>query len=181
MASPWFTYTTQTRAALLAAASSETYSDDVADVAGLEIGEPIVNVQEVTPGTKYIDGSGYAQTNAATGTVYASDRASVAQFSPHVGSAISSSLLENKLSDASVQQALADAIVAGQKDPHPRPQMLVTNRWPSQLTRQLGDVITLTFARQRIYSQPYSILSLETRVDQAAQEWTTRYILEELP
>lgn len=182
LAFPWFEYVTQPRAALLAASSAETYNDDVADVAGLEIDDTVVNVVRVTPGTKYIDANGATQTNSLVNQyAVGSDRDSVEKYSPHAGTDISSALLESPPGDRSVSQALADAIVAQGKDPRPRPRMTVGNRWPSQLQRQLGDVITLTFALQRIYSQRYSILTLDTKISEAGQQWDTTYVLEEMP
>jgi hypothetical protein len=181
MASPWWKYVTQARATLLAASSVETYSDDLADVANLEVADIVVNVQKVTPGTKYIDANGTTQTNSAVAAVYASDPASVAAFGPHLGSDISSALIENKLSDTSVQQALADEIVAVGKWPRARPTISVVNRFASQLARELGDVITITFPRAALASQRYSIARIETRISREGNWWQTTYALEEMP
>jgi hypothetical protein len=181
MTSPWWSYVTQSRATLLAAASAETYSDDLNDARDLEIADTVINVQKVTPGTKYIDANGATQTNADTNAVYASDAASVTAHGPHLGTDISSALIENKLDDPSVQQALADAVVAAGKQPRPRPTITVVNRFPSQLVRELGDVVTITFARAAIYAQRYTIARIDTRISDQGNWWQTDYALEEMP
>jgi hypothetical protein len=181
MVAPWWAYHTETLATATAQTSAETITEEIESMAGLERdAAAVVNVQAVAPGTKYLDADGDTVANTADGTAYASDRNSVANGG-RTGAAISSDLLENKVSDRTIQQAIADAIVARRADSLLRPTIVRRNNWPSQLARQLGDVITLTFARQRIYSQRYSVLSLETRVSQSAQEWTTTYVLEEVP
>ncbi len=161
MTSPFYQYGSSSRDDV--AASAETFNDDVADVSGLEIDRAsIVNVVPVVH---------------SVGTYYYSDADSVNHYGPRPSGAIGNA---NFLS-AATADIIGPALISRGKDPRARPQITIINRWPSQLTRQLGDIITLTFARQRIYSQRYSILSLETSVSRSAQEWTTRYILEEMP
>ncbi len=164
MTAPWFAYHVIDLATRNAAVSAETITEDIAEISGLEISrDTLINTQ------------GYQIGSADP--VYLSDEDSVGARGPGLGTLLSGTLY----ADSTLPDLVASDIIARYGFPRARPTIVRKNDWPSQLARQLGDVITLTFARQRIYSQRYSILSSETRVDQSGQEWTTRYILEEMP
>jgi hypothetical protein len=57
----------------------------------------------------------------------------------------------------------------------------VKNRFPSQLQREVADLITVTCTRLGITSVEYSIQSLSTSITDGGSVWTTTYQLEENP
>ena len=182
MTSPFWTYKTQAQASAAAAASAETYSATGIDLTGFDIdGQAIVNVLEVTPGSLYIDANGITQTNTANGIIWASDRASVAAYGRFDGPAIASELIEHKLDDTSVQQALGDALVARYKDPHPRPVATRYNAFPAQLQREVNDLITVTSTRALLVSQEYFIVRRDVSISDGGTRWQTNEALEESP
>ena len=163
MAAPWYEYRVIDIATRNAATSAETISEDMEDLSGLEIGSgAFVNTQ------------GYQIGSADA--IYVSDDVSVGLYGPQLGTLLSGTLYAND----TLPSLVAADITTRYAFPRTRPTMRSHNRWPSQLQRQLGDVVTVTLSRQRVYAQPYSILALETSVTRSGQDWVTTYILEEL-
>jgi len=66
-------------------------------------------------------------------------------------------------------------------DPVARPAITVVNRFPSQLQRELDDLVTVNCARLGIAGGKYLIVSLTTSVTAGGKVWTTKYQLEEAP
>lgn len=62
-----------------------------------------------------------------------------------------------------------------------RPSLLRHNLFASQLTREVSDRVTVTFARLNVSSKVYAINSFTTTVSQNARDWQTTYQVEELP
>jgi hypothetical protein len=75
-------------------------------------------------------------------------------------------------------EALADYLIAAKENATPRPLVSVTNRWPGQLARDVGDFVTLTFARLGISAATYRILKLSTSISEGGLRWETRWLLE---
>lgn len=162
MASPWYQYTTSARDDLAAKTSQETFNDDLADMSAADIDRAsIINVVPV---------------QYSGGTEHYSDAASVVKYGPRPASAVGSGAF---FSGLTIPDSVGPALVARYRDPRARPVIRIENRWPSQLQRELDDLITVTFARLRISNGRYLILRLETTVSEAAQRWTTVYALEE--
>lgn len=162
MASPWYTYMTRSRDDLATKVSSETYADDLADMSAADIDRAsIINVVPVA---------------YSGGTAYYSDADSVSKYGPRPTGTIGSA---NFFSGLTIPDAIGPALIARYKDPRARPTMIVVNRWPSQLQRELDDLITVTFGRLRISNGRYLILRLDTKVTEAGQRFETTYALEE--
>lgn len=163
MTSPWYRYVSSSRDSLAAKAVAETYDDDLADMTAADIDRAaIVNIVPV-----------YTSTGA---TFYYSDEASVARYGPRpTGSVGTGSLILT----STIADAVGPALVARYRDSRARPVIQVVNRWPSQLQRELDDLVLVTFSRLRITAAPYLILRLSTHVSEAGQRWDTTYTLEE--
>jgi hypothetical protein len=162
MASPFYQYVVTSRTA--APASAETFSDDLADFTGTDIDRAsIVNVVPVA---------------WSTATNFYSDAASVGKYGPRPASTISGAAF---IADGATADQVGAALIARYKDPRARPVIKVENRWPSQLQRELDDLVTVTFGRLRITAGKYLIQRLETKVSEACQRWETTYALEESP
>ena len=59
--------------------------------------------------------------------------------------------------------------------------MTVIDRFPSQLQRELDDLVTVNCARLGIAGGKYLVVSLTTSVTAGGRGWTTVYQLEEAP
>jgi len=166
MAAPWYTYVTASRDAVRS--SAETFDDDITDFSAADIDRAsIVNVVPVTH---------------SLGTNYYSDEDSVGGptgkgYGPRPTGAIGNA---NFLSSATAD-IIGPALVARFKDVRARPAMTVANRFLSQLQRQLDDLVTVNFARLRIYSGKYLVLRARTTLLDGGTIWNTVYDLEEFP
>lgn len=76
-------------------------------------------------------------------------------------------------------QALANYIVWRYGTLRARPSVTFTNRFPTQLAREIGDRITLTSAELSLSAVDFLIRSFETRVRNGT--WETTYELEQAP
>ena len=165
MTAPWYAYVTSDRDGLASKTSVETFDDDLAGMSSAEIDRAsIVNILPVV----------YSP-NPPT-TEYYSDAASVARYGPSPGSALAGSAF---YSTRATPDIVGPALVARYKDPRARPVMTVVNRFPSQLQRELDDLVTVNFARLRIQSGKYLILRITTLLTDGGTIWTTAYALEE--
>jgi hypothetical protein len=163
LTAPWYSYVTSGRDDLAAKTSAETFDDDLADMSSAEIDRAsIVNVVSVS---------------RAGGTSYYGDPDSNAKYGPRPGGSIQGSDL---LSEATAN-LVGPALVARYKDPRARPQITVVNRFPSQLVRELDDLVTVNFSRLSISGGEYLIQSVTTSVSQGGNWWETVYQLEEAP
>ncbi len=162
MASPWYAYTTRDRDSLATKSSAETYDDDVNAMDQAEIDRAqIINIQPVT---------------SASGTDYYSDQTSINTYGLRPGNGISGgSFFPNR----TIPDLVGAALLTNYSAPRARPSMTVVNRFPSQLQRDLDDLVTVTYARLGITAREYLILRAETRVSAGRNLWTTVYGLEE--
>jgi len=165
MATPWYSYVTAARGSLATKTSAETYDDDLVDMTSAEIDRAsIINVVPVTYGG---------------GTEYYSDATSIATYGQRPATAINgASLFSNTLV---IPDAVGPALVARYKDPRARPAITVVDRFPSQLQRELDDLVTVNCARLGIAGGKYLVVSLTTSVTAGGRGWTTVYQLEEAP
>ena len=162
MASPFYEYVTASRDDLPSKASAETFDDDLVDFGEADIDRAsIVNVVPV----------GYA-----LDVEYYSDQTSIDKYSPRPASQVNGASF---FPDIAIPDSIGPALLARYRDPRARPAMNVVNRWPSQLQRELADLVTVNFQRLRISGGRYLILRLETTVSEAGQRWETAYALEE--
>ncbi len=183
MVAPWWTYSVETAQTADSKAFAEAIVEDIADATNFDLDDSsIINVQVV-------EGSGY-YVDQTTGAIYdavglsrtvVSDGPSLRTFGRRDGKPIGGALVESPPLDATFLSDLGAYIVRRYKDGAPRPRIRRTNIWPSQLQRRLNDVVTLTFARQRLLAQPYAIVSLTTKVSESGQRWDTEYTLEQYP
>jgi hypothetical protein len=88
-------------------------------------------------------------------------------------------------SDYFAQHATAEGlgswVIYRYKDPKPRPDLTVENRFPSQVQRDITDRIALTFPRSSLSGKEYLIRSFRTDVMLNARSWRTTYQLESAP
>lgn len=162
MAAPWYRYNVEGRVSLRTKASAETYDDDVADMS-------IADIDRISI-------SNNVAVTSFTGTEFYGDAASAAAYGDRPGAAINGSLY---FPDSTIPDVIGPALVARYRIPRARPKITVENRWPSQLQRELNDLITVNFARLRISGGRYVILRIDSKVSDSGQRWTTSYILEE--
>lgn len=168
MASPWYKYTTKEWPGFASVASSETYTDDMADFASADIDRnSIVNLAAVT----YFGSS----------VEYYPDQTSIAGYGKRPATLNGFGMGGTESSAKAVADVVGPSFVARYKDPRARPTMTVANRFPSQLTRQLDEVITVNLARLRLSGAKYVIVSLTTTVSKGGASWVTAYLLEEYP
>jgi hypothetical protein len=76
-------------------------------------------------------------------------------------------------------KGLADYIIARYGTEKPRPSLTITNRMPSQVTRDVSDTVSVNFGLLSIVANRYQIRSLATVVTQSALQWDTTWSLEE--
>jgi hypothetical protein len=179
---PYWAYTTESLATYSSKASAGTIDEGISDAQGMEIDrEAIDNMIEVNPGGYYINASGVTTANATANPAWGVDRASIQLYGPQPGATISSGLLENVPADATIQQAIADAIIDRYCRPFGRLTVVLVNQFPTQYTRELNDVVTVTASRFGLSSRRMSIASIATQISDANNQWTTTYVLEEMP
>jgi hypothetical protein len=104
---------------------------------------------------------------------YASDNASIVAFG-----LAKRSVSGGWFIDGTGAQDYADWLVAEYPTPRIRPTLTVTNRFPSQLQRDVGDTVTLNFARLGISSVQHRILKVSTSVTEGGRRWETQWLLE---
>jgi hypothetical protein len=184
LTAPYWRYRTESVNEVKLREWSEAFTDgDFMDFTGLDIdANAVINVQSVTPGGYFIDDGGVVHANADANKVVSSLDTSVGLLGIREGTPITSSLLENKtgaIPDTAIQQALADNIIQFHATPHSRPTLTVSSRWPSQLVRELDDVIKVTFSRLGISALEYYIVKLDHLVTKGGAIWKTVYTLEE--
>jgi len=167
MTSPFYTYVAADRDTLSTKTSSETFDSEAAQgfvYSQVDIDRSaIVNVVPVS---------------YSGGVAYYSDSESVEKYGPRPTAGISGSSF---FPDSTVPDVVGPALVTRYKDPRSRPVLTVDNRFPSQLQRELDDLITIINPRTLTYGQKYLIVRLTTRVTQSGNRWTTIYQLEEAP
>ena len=158
MASPWYEYHTAARGDVKT--SAETFDNDMQDLSTADIDRAsIVNVVPVVQ---------------AAGIVYHSDETSIRKYGERPTGLVGAYTLSLSAADSA---SIGGSLIARYKDPKARPTMTVADRFPSQLVRELDDVVTVTSGRGLVYGQPFSILSFTTRVGPG---WVTSYVLEEV-
>jgi Concanavalin A-like lectin/glucanases superfamily len=162
MAAPFYSYNVSSRDDYAVKTSAETFDDDLNDMTSAEIDRAsIVNIVPITK---------------ATGVDYYVDQTNVETYGERPTGAIGGYAFG--ISD-SVADAIGGALLARYKDPRARPQIKVVNRFPSQLQRELDDLVTVNFARLGISGGSYLILRLDSAIGSAGNEWTTTYQLED--
>lgn len=160
MAYPWYQYCTSDRTTYAAKVSSETYDEGIKEMTSAEVdGSSIVNV---------ISAGAYGDF---------SDESSVAAWGLHPGNP----LTWPYYSTAALPAKIAAADFARHSDPRSLPQMTVENRFPSQLVRELDDLVTVYFARLAISGGEYLIQRAVTRLTDDGTVWATTYDLEGYP
>lgn len=157
-ATPWYGYTTSDRTGLASKSSVETFDDDIADMAAAEIDRAqLVNIVYV-------------------GGYYYSDETSVNAFGPRPGASVNWAYY-----GTTVPPLVGAAVLARYAQPRARPTITVVNRFPSQLARELDDLVTVNFARLGIVAGKYLIAAITTTISQNGNWWETVYTLEESP
>lgn len=163
---PCWRYRSRARTTVDAQAVDEAIAEDVTAVSGLEVDEAaVVNSQAVWSAA------------SVYGPVNASDDISAQAFGPAPGSTINATRFVATQAEA---QAIADAVIARYRRGVMRPRMTVVNRFPSQLSRDVGDLLSVTLARGRLFGAHFRILAVQTTVGEAGQRWETAYTLEEV-
>jgi hypothetical protein len=159
LASPWYVYVTAGRAD--AKTSAETFNDDLADMTAAEIDRAsIINIVPV---------------QWSSATVWYTDPTSMTKYGPRPSQAVGGGYGDS----ATVAASIGAAVLARYKDPRARPRITVVNRFPSQLQRELDDLVTVNFARLGISGGKYLILGITTSISQNGNWWETAYQLEE--
>lgn len=102
-------------------------------------------------------------------------------FPTYGGRRVKQEISSEFLVSTTVAQGLVDYIVWRYGAGRPRPTINVENRFPSQMLRQIGDRIALTFPKLSLSAKEYLITHLQTTVDINGRLWTTDYELEEAP
>lgn len=105
------------------------------------------------------------------------DTASITTYGQFIGSEVRSEWLSNR----AAAKGLADYTIWRYKDPRAKPSMTVVNRFPSQLQREVADILTLTASAVSISGVRYYIRSFETAISGSGARWDTTYQLEEAP
>jgi hypothetical protein len=164
-AAPWYRYTTKEWPGFAAKTSAETYNDDVADMAAADIDRAaIVNIAAIP----YWSGA----------TEYYTDQTSIGTYGLRPGTLGAAFMGGTSAAAKDVADVVGPAYVARYKDPRARPTITVVNRFPSQLQRELDDLVTVNLARLRIAGGKYLIVSLTTVVRPGGY-WQTTYTVEE--
>jgi hypothetical protein len=109
------------------------------------------------------------------GSYLAEDATSISSYGRLRGGEISSDYLSN-LDEA---EALANYIVWRYSVPRGRPAVTFTDRFPTQLVREVGERITLTSSELSLSAAPMWIRKFETVIRNG--HWTTTYDLEQAP
>lgn len=160
MQPPYWRYRVQDRDSYARAGSAERFGD----------------VQALS--TPELDRQSISNTVKVTGqaTDYISDENSVSRLGQRQARDIGGGTLSESVGDMATAAA---ALNQRYRDPIRRPVISVENRWPSQLQRDVNDMVWVTIDPWLIRSLFGSIARLTTTVDQAGQHWTTDYQLEE--
>jgi hypothetical protein len=177
LSTPYWRYVTQSRDEQAALASVETFTDsDFADFRSVERDrDGIVNVLDV-PYTKTVPTNPPGTTES--GTAYYSDEASALLYGPRPATLSAGASLYYL---ATVPDVVGPAYLTRRSGPLTRPQLVVQNRFPSQLQREVGDLVTVTCSRLGITAVEFSIQALTTVFLEQANLWETTYQLEESP
>lgn len=109
---------------------------------------------------------------------HAEDATSIADFELHEADTIRDN---HYVPTESAAQGLADYIVWRYAQPRWRPSLVFVNRFPTQIIRDLTDIITLTSTELSMAAARTTILRLETAVSDSGARWETTYTLDELP
>ncbi len=167
MSSPYWQYNLQDRNAYAAATSVESYTDGVG-TAAQTVAPPELDRQAIL--------NAIAITTTAGPAEYYPSEASVEQYGYRPASALSGNpFFANYTVPALVGAALASRVA----QPIRRPTFTVENRWPSQLQRDVNDMVFLTVAAWLLWNLYGNIARLTTTVDSSGQHWKTEYQLEE--
>lgn len=110
-------------------------------------------------------------------SVISEDPTSISTYGRHEGELIDSRYIPTE-EDA---DGLADYIVWRNKDAELVPAPRFINRFPTQLARDIGDVVRITSAELGETLGRYVIRAFETSIAEKGAEWETRYSLESLP
>ncbi len=166
MSSPWYSYVLEDRDTFAAKTVDETFSENVQDMSNLDFDrEAVVNVVPVSYGT-------------ASKVQYVSDGTSVARFGARPSTAIAGA---NFLASASSAITIGSALVARYKLGPLRPQMTVENQFPSQVARDLSDLLDITVARFLLQHFQAVILAEHLTIADAGRYWKTVLDLEQYP
>lgn len=148
--------------------SAATYYGDMAKIVLTQTGPGTTIVTGMTiTGTPY-EASVHDRTyvdNSASKTAYGMT---------YAGNDIESRYLATR----SEATGIAEWLVARYATAKPRPTLTKQDHFPSLLAREVGDVITLYFARLSVIGQRFYIRSLDGRVDASAGTWFVTYGLE---
>lgn len=165
LTAPYYQYVTTSRVDLPAKASAETFVDNFHGFTAADLDRTtVVNRVEVV---------------CDSGTNYYSNEASVNIFGPVLKTGLGSSFISSATADS-----IGAAIMARYFAPRARPNMQRINHFdgspPSQLTRELDDLVTVDLTRLGIASQSELIVRVTTKVTDGPL-WDTTYGLEESP
>jgi hypothetical protein len=181
---PWWQLTTSHRSRVDTQAVAETLNDDVQDAAGFEQdASQIANhvrVQFTDPG--YVPDAGKTASNGEAVVAVDSNTARMRRLGikvAEIGGALVNAPVPYTDPDETAQD-LADRYLAAHCTGRYAPRVTVHNRFPSQVARQIGDVVALNYQRARIYGARYSIQFQDIRVASGALDWTTVWTLEEI-
>lgn len=160
-AEPWYAYVTESRDTTAAKVPAESITDaTIHSMTGVDLDRgSIANMVRISVGS----------------TVnYVTDMDSIARYglrpatlqAPYYGG-----------DQAAIGQAIVDRYANGTLRPH----LTRRNQFPSQLARELNDVLNVTSAKLGLTAVRFSIQSLTTTVDLDGLLWETKYDLEEHP
>lgn len=162
MTSPYYTYVTSSRDDIASKSSTETFSNDFYDLSGTDVDRgTIINTVGITFSGPEVQ--------------YYSDSDSVNTYGVRSGSLVQG---EEFFPDQTVPEEVGAAILIRYSVPRARPTLIIRNRFPTQLTLELDDLITVVLDRLGINGD-YLVQTITTTVTEAGMWWETEYVLEE--
>ena len=175
---PWWRYRTRVLSSLSGKSVAETYNDDLSGYTGDEQSyDSLINVVLIDTGGSYFNAGVYTHYDNQHSHFDMEDAASIA-LNGRITTAIASDYLE--LSTASVGD-IGTYILANYAQQRRRFTITVENRWPSQLDRDLDDLIVLNIARLGIANGRFIIVGITHTISDTGRHWTTQYQLEQAP
>lgn len=183
MGRPWGIYNSFARKSLPAKPIAESYVDTTGDgiqgFKGFEkdrqtiknLATAAFSSTAVTPGTAVLVTVSYALT--------ASDATSIARYGLIPATVGDSSLVNGPAPGDTTAQDLLTLTLNRYKIARSRPVMASDMHFPQMLQRLPNDLLAVTYAREKLVSQRYLILSRRLTIDQSGLEWKSEYTLEE--
>ena len=175
---PWWRYRTRCIPSLATKTVAETYDDDVSGYTGAkQTYDSLINVVHYTTGTTYFDGSGSFQTAVAKTEGEVTDAASTAVYG-EIATDIGSDYLEpGSTALATIPAYILDRYAVQRQ----RFSFVVENRWPSQLLRDLDDLVVLSLPRIGLVNGHFIVVGIAHDISATGRRWRTTYQVEAAP